>query len=421
MKSACRPVTWPIANRARQAAKPAAANAPRAFAAFDSPENPYFFVKLLGMIDFLNGFQSSDIFGLSLSNLISATAVALASYLVMSLVLRLAVRRRGKVAGHTANRLDDMVVEVLSGTHRWLLVVAALLIGLNMLDLDARWNERVSQLWFIAVALQLGVWLTRAIGIGLRRYEERHASPNMSQVSASAMLLSWSLRTLLWAVVLLGVLSNLGINITAFVASLGVGGIAVALAAQNILGDLFASLSIAVDKPFEIGDFIGVNNLSGTVQHIGLKSTRIRSLNGEQIVFSNTGLLKEVVKNYKRMEERRIVFKFGVTYDTTPEQAEAISGIVTRLVQSNPLLRFDRAHFVGFGENSLDYEVVYTVTDPAYGLYMDAQQALNLQLMRELSALGVSFSSPTRTVFIAPGSQASALTDTAPPEPSLRA
>ena len=373
------------------------------------------------MIDFLNDFQTREIFGLSLSNLASAIGVALGSYLFMTLALRLIVGRMEKVAKRSVNRVDYMVVEVLSGTHRWLLVLAALLIGLSMLDLDARWNARVSQLWFIAIALQLGVWLTRAIGIGLRRYEERHASPNMSQVSASAMLLSWSLRTLLWTVVLLGVLSNLGINITAFVASLGVGGIAVALAAQNILGDLFASLSIAVDKPFEIGDFIGVNNLSGTVQHIGLKSTRIRSLNGEQIVISNTGLLKEVVKNYKRMEERRIVFKFGVTYDTTPEQAEAISAIVKRLVEGNPLLRFDRAHFLGFGENSLDYEVVYIVKDPGYGLYMDAQQALNLQLMREFAALGVSFSSPTRKVFIAPGGKASSLTDTATLEPSFRA
>ncbi len=228
----------------------------------------------------------------------------------------------------------------------------------------------------------------------------------MTQAGASATLLSWALRTVLWAVVLLAVLSNVGVNITAFVASLGVGGIAVALAVQNILGDLFASLSIAVDKSFEVGDFIGIDSFVGTVQFIGLKTTRIRSLNGEQIIISNTDLLKQVVKNYKRMEERRIVFKFGVTYNTSPEQAEAIPQIVKRLVESNDMLRFDRAHFQGFGDSSLDYEVVYIVKEPDYNTYMDAQQTLNLQLMRELATLGVDFAFPTRTVYLVPGSDA---------------
>src|SRR5687767_11472009 len=162
----------------------------------------------------------------------------------------------------------------------------------------------------------------------------------MTQVSASAVLLSWSLRTVLWAVVLLAMLSNMGVNITAFVASLGVGGIAVALAVQNILGDLFASLSIAVDKPFEVGDFIVVGGVSGTVEHVGVKSTRIRALSGEQVVISNTDLLKQTVSNYKRLTQRRIVFKFGVTYDTTPEQAEAIPGLVKRIIEAQSKVRF---------------------------------------------------------------------------------
>ena len=228
----------------------------------------------------------------------------------------------------------------------------------------------------------------------------------MTQAGASATLMSWALRTVLWAVVLLAVLSNVGVNITAFVASLGVGGIAVALAVQNIPDDLFALLSIAVDKPFEVGDFIGIDSFVGTVQFIGLKSTRISSLNGEQIIISNTDLLKQVVKNYKRMEERRIVFKFGVTYSTTPEQAEAIPEIVRRLVEDNDKLRFDRARLQGFGDSSLDYEVAYIVKEPGYNTYMDAQQTLNLQLMRELAALGVDFAFPTRTVFLVPGSDA---------------
>ena len=228
----------------------------------------------------------------------------------------------------------------------------------------------------------------------------------MTQAGASATVMSWALRTVLRAVVLLAVLSNVGVNITAFVASLDMSGIAVALAVQSIPGDLFASLSIAMDKPFEVGNFIGIDSFVGTVQFIGLKSTRISSLNGEQIIISNTDLLKQVVKNYKRMEERRIVFKFGVTYSTTQEQAEAIPEIARRLVEDNDKLRFDRAHFQGFGDSSLDYEVVYIVKEPGYNTYMDAQQTLILQLMRELAALGVDFAFPTRTVFLVQGNDA---------------
>lgn len=360
------------------------------------------------MNDFLDWFETTTIFSLSLASLSLAIAATLISYLLMRIALHFSVGRMKKIAAQTTNRVDDTVVEVLGGSNRWLMLLAALLIGVGMLDLNDRWNARVGQLWFVAVALQLGLWLTRAIGIGLRRYQERHSTDGMTQAGASATLMSWALRTVLWTVVLLAVLSNVGVNITAFVASLGVGGIAVALAVQNILGDLFASLSIAVDKPFEVGDFIGIDSFVGTVQFIGLKTTRIRSLNGEQIIISNTDLLKQVVKNYKRMEERRIVFKFRVTYRTTPEQAEAIPEIVKRLVELNAALRFDRAHFQGFGDSSLDYEVVYIVKEPGYNAYMDAQQTLNLQLMRELAALGVDFAFPTRTVYLVPGSDAGA-------------
>lgn len=353
------------------------------------------------MTEFISRLESIEIYGIALTGIGLALVVALVSYLVISLVLNFAVSRMRKISQRTSNHVDDTVVEVLAATNRIFLMLAALLIGLSMLDLSDRWNARVSHLWFIALALQLGVWFTRAIAIGLRRYQERHSSAGMTQVSASTTLMSWSLRTLLWATVVLAILSNLGVNITAFVASLGVGGIAIALAVQNVLGDLFASLSIAVDKPFEVGDFIAFDSQVGTVQYIGLKTTRIRSLSGEQIIIGNTDLLKQIVKNFKRMTERRIVFKFGVTYDTTAEQAEAIPGIVKRIIEARENVRFDRAHFQGFGDSSLDFEAVYIVTDPSYLIYMDEQQAINLQLMRELAAIGVDFAFPTRTLHIA--------------------
>lgn len=350
---------------------------------------------------FLTWVQETTFAGIPLWSLLVAIAAATATYVAILVALYLITRRAKAWATQSQSGMAMTVVDVLEGTSRTLMLVVALLVGASLLDLPGRWESRLSQLWFVAVALQMGLWGMRAIGIGVRRYVQRHSSTGMTQVSASATLMSWGLRTLLWSVVLLAILSNVGVNITAFIASLGVGGIAVALAVQNILGDLFASLAIAVDKPFEVGDFVVVGSVSGTVQVIGLKTTRIRSLQGEQIVMSNTDLLKQTISNFRMLERRRIVFGFGVTYDTTPEQAEAIPGIVRKLIEAHPKLRFDRAHFKAFGASSLDYEVVYIVEDPAFSVYMDMQQALNLGLMRELKALGVEFAFPTRTVHIA--------------------
>ncbi len=211
-------------------------------------------------------------------------------------------------------------------------------------------------------------------------------------------MISGTLRVLLWVILLLAVLANMGVNITAFVASLGVGGVAVALAVQSILSDLFASLSIGLDKPFEVGDFVVFDPIAGTIERIGLKTTRIRALSGEQVVCSNTELLKNTIHNYKRMNERRIVFAFGLTYDAAPEKLKAVPEIVRAAVEAAGNARFDRAHFKAFGESSLDFEVVYIVMSPEFNVYMDIQQSINLFLMTEFSALGVEFAFPTRTL-----------------------
>ena len=350
----------------------------------------------------MEGLRATTVFGLSLVNLVAALVVALGAYLVVSLALRFALGRLTKIAERTTTRADDVIVEVLSGTSRWLVLLVARLFGVGLLDLTDRWAGRVSQLWFLAVALQMAMWANRLVTISLRRYAERHAVSSPNSVSAAATLMSWGVRTLLWSIVILAMLSNVGVNITAFVASLGVGGIAVALAAQNILGDLFASVAIAADKPFEVGDFIVFGGVAGSVEVVGIKTTRIRSIGGEQIVMSNTELLKQTVNNYKRLMQRRIVFSFGVTYDTTPDQAEEIPVVVQRIVESSKQLRFDRAHFKSFGDSSLVYEVVYIVLDPGYSTYMDEQQRVNVALMRALAARGIEFAFPTRTVHIVP-------------------
>ena len=373
---------------------------------------------------FMAWIQETTILGIPLWSLLVASAAAVATYVGIQIVLALLTGRARSWASQSQSGVATTVVDVLEGTSRLLMLVVALLVGANLLDLPGRWESRLSQLWFVAVALQMGLWGMRAIGIGVRHYLARHGSSGMTQVGASATLMSWGLRTLLWSVILLAILSNVGVNITAFIASLGVGGIAVALAVQNILGDLFASLSIAVDKPFQVGDFVVVGNVAGTVQMIGLKTTRIRSLQGEEVVMSNTDLLKQTISNYRPMRERRIVFTFGVAYDTPVDKVEAIAGVVQRVIQAQPQLRFDRAHFKALGASSLDFEAVYIVEDPAFNLYMDRQQAINLGLMREFEALGVQFAFPTSTVHIAsvpPGASAAGGTGPGGGGPAARA
>jgi small-conductance mechanosensitive channel len=304
----------------------------------------------MNTMSFIDWFRDAEVFGLSMGNAALAVAAALVVYIALTLALRLTLSRLSTISERTSTRADDVLVEILGGTNRWLIALVALLVGVGMLDLPDRWAARVSQLWFVALALQIALWANRGVTMALKRHAERHSGPAVQTTSAAATLISWGVRTLLWAVVLLAMLSNMGVNITAFVASLGVGGIAVALAVQNVLGDLFASVAIAVDKPFEVGDFIVFGSIAGTVELVGVKTTRIRSLGGEQIVMSNTELLKQTVSNYKRLRERRIVFGFGVTYATTPEQIEQVATTVKRVVEQSEKVRFDRAHFKAFGE-----------------------------------------------------------------------
>jgi small-conductance mechanosensitive channel len=207
-------------------------------------------------------------------------------------------------------------------------------------------------------------------------------------------------KLVLWLVILLLALDNLGVDITGLIAGLGIGGIAIALAVQNILGDLFASLSIVLDKPFVIGDFIIVDNYLGTMEYIGLKTTRLKSLSGEQLVFSNSDLLTSGIRNFKRMYERRVVFTIEVVYQTPVEKLAAIPKMIREIIEKQEHTRFDRAHFKEYGPSSLDYEIVYYVRKPEYNVYMDIQQAINLEIFRRFEQEGIEFAYPTQTLFI---------------------
>jgi len=338
-----------------------------------------------------NFFASLDI---TLPNALFALGAAIASYILMHGALILFRRRLGRLSEDRRHRTVAQVLnKTLARTGTLALLATAILIGLSVLDLPEPWNTRLGHLWFFTLGLQLAFFLHRAVKIGSRRYFLTHGRKPGGvdeQVTVAHTVVIWLLQTTVWVVFMLAMLSNLGINVTTFVASLGIGGVAIALAVQNILGDLFASMSIAVDKPFEVGDFVAVDKFSGTVEHVGLKTTRLRALSGEQIVIANAELLRQTVFNYKRMTTRRIVFALRASPDTPPALAAKVPGLLRDIIGKHDKLRFDRAHLKTVDQNWIEYEIVYTMLTADFDLYMDTQQAINLDIMAMFADQGIS-------------------------------
>ncbi|WP_245586259.1 mechanosensitive ion channel family protein [Solimonas soli] len=340
-----------------------------------------------------------EFLGNSLLRWLYAFIVAAAIVILVWAVRGLVVRRLGAIARRTTTSLDDSLIAVVRRTKLWLAGLPALLIASRSLVLPDKLDGGLARAAEIAVIVQLGLWLAALLDFWIARSRERAAAENPG-ATTSLGALAFVGKLVLWSMLTLVVLDNLGIDVTAMIAGLGVGGVAVALAVQNILGDLFASLSIVIDKPFVVGDFIIVDDYMGTVEHVGLKTTRLRSLGGEQLVFSNSDLLKSRLRNYKRMRERRVVFKFGILYETPVAKLEKIADQVREIVVAQPTVRFDRAHFASFGESSYDFEVVYWMLDPDFNKYMDTQQAINLAMVRKFEAEGIGFAYPTRMLHV---------------------
>ena len=328
-----------------------------------------------------------------------ALAVATAIVVVLALAKRYAVRFLERFAAQTSTKFDDAVLCAARVTRPFIMVVLGLYFGSQYLELPRKIELGLEKALIVALVLQGGLWIWALVKFWLERARARALAENPAAATGLAAV-GFIVRVLVWAIVLLMVLDNLGVNVTAMVAGLGIGGIAVALAVQNILGDLFASLSIVIDKPFVIGDFIVVDKEAGTVEYVGLKTTRIRSLSGEQVVISNGDLLKTRIHNFKLMRERRVVFTIGVRYETPVETLEKIPATVRAIVEARPKVRFERAHLKGFGNSSLDYEVVYWMLEPDFNLYMDVQQTINLELLRAFSGMGVDIAYPTHSIIV---------------------
>ena len=319
-----------------------------------------------------------------------AASVALLVFLAAWLARNLAAR----LLAHQA-----LAADVARATRLWLLAPLALYGGTLLLELPARLERLAEGVALVALVLQFALWATRLLSAWL---EQRAAVARGADAEAATTvtLLGFVGRVAVWTLALLLALDQLGLDVTALVAGLGIGGVAVALAVQNVLGDLFASAAIVLDKPFMVGDFIVVGEHAGTVEKVGLKTTRVRSLSGEQLVFPNAQLLNAQLRNFKRMNERRIAFDIGVSYETPLRKLRDLPGWLQAAVEAQPQVRFDRAHFKKLADFSLDFEVVYHVLSAEFNVYMDAQQAINLAIFEKLAREGVQFAYPTRTLYI---------------------
>ena len=303
-----------------------------------------------------------------------------------------------KWAAKSDTEIDDMVLKMIEKSLLPVLYYGMFYIGFMSLNLHGSLRKLINVLGIILLTY-LGIRTVIAViqfAINNIWFQKEKDVGVRSKIQG----LFPAIKVVIWGIGLIFLLDNLGFEINTLIAGLGIGGIAVALAAQAVLGDLFSYFCILFDRPFELGDFVILDQYLGTIEHIGIKTTRLRSLGGEQLVFSNTDLTNSRLRNYKRMYRRRIVFKFGVTYGTSLEKLKKIPGIVKDIIDNVEECTFDRAHFAAFGDFSLNFEVVYYVEVPDYTRYMDVQQVINFALKKEIEGIGAEFAFPTQTLYL---------------------
>jgi small-conductance mechanosensitive channel len=353
-----------------------------------------------------------------LGNTVEAWTLALVTFLVTFTVLPIArgfiASRRKRWIESGGGQLPDAIElagRLVVRTSRLFLSAVAIYLASRYLTFPAN-VERMLTIVIVALFwMQAGLWSMAAVRFTIERRRKRSEALD-AVLTSSIDIILFVAGLVVWTMVLLLALDNLGVEIKPLLAGLGIGGIAIALAVQTVLGDLLASLSIALDKPFTIGDFLSVDDFQGSVEHIGVKSTRLRSISGEQIVISNTDILKARVRNFGRMRERRAVFQIGVHYETPTDALAAIPAAIRSIVEAEPEVRFDRCHFLTFGDTALQFETVYIVKRADFNTYADIQQRINLAILGKLRSMSVQFAAPSRNVFYienpAPLSQSSA-------------
>jgi small-conductance mechanosensitive channel len=347
----------------------------------------------------IDGLLHQTVFHNMILEYLTAAGIFVAGLIVILVLERLFFYRFKEWALKTETLMDDFVVKAIEKRLLPLVLFGLFYLSIQILKLKpvlTKWIDAAGLLLLIIIGVR---FLLSIFDYSVSNYLLKRKDMSLSKQQAIKVIIP-VVKWIIWALAVIIILDNLGIKISALMAGLGIGGVAVALASQTVLGDVFHYFTIFLDRPFELGDFIVIGEFMGTVEHIGIKTTRIRSLGGEQLVFSNTDLSNSRVRNYKRMEQRRVLFKFNITYDTPLEQIREIPGVVRRIIESLEETLFDRAHFASYGDFALVFENAYYVLSSDFNRYMDIQQEINLNLMKEFRSRGISFAFPTQTLFV---------------------
>ena len=349
----------------------------------------------------MNEFLERTYYHNTVQDYLIALGIIVLGIIVVKIIKNIVFKTLERLSRKTETRFDDYVINSLERFGIPALYILVVFIGLNYLDFSEK-VENVLQIGLTVAVTFLAIRLISSTILSvlesyIRRSSEGTGDEKIKQLGGIMLIIN----IVVWAMGLIFLFDNLGYDVTAVIAGLGVGGIAIALAAQNILGDLFNYFVIFFDRPFEIGDFIIVDDKLGVVENIGIKTTRVKSLSGEQLVFSNSDLTNSRIHNYKRMQRRRVLFRVGVTYETSFENVKKIPQVLKEVVERQENITFDRAHFASYGDSSLDYEVVYYVLSSDYNMYMDIQQQINFGIFEEFEKMGVVIAYPTRTLWFA--------------------
>ncbi|MBK9096612.1 MAG: mechanosensitive ion channel [bacterium] len=343
-------------------------------------------------------FLNQTFWGNTFQAYIIAIGIFVAGIILIKILKKIVLYRLKKWAEKTETTLDDLLIKTIEKSLIPLLYYGVFYSAITSLTL----SEHASQIIEVASLFVLTFFIVRFISstimfmISYFIKRQERGEEKARQLRGMTVLIN----IFVWVIGIVFLMDNLGFDISAVIAGLGIGGIAIALAAQAILGDLFSYFVIFLDRPFEVGDFITVQDKVGTVEYTGIKTTRVRALTGEQLVFSNTDLTNSRIHNFKKMQERRVVFKLGVIYQTTAAQLEEIPKLVRGIIESHSDVRFDRGHFASYGDFSLNFEFVYFVSGSDYVKYMDTQQSINLKIYSEFEKRKIEFAYPTQTLFV---------------------
>jgi small-conductance mechanosensitive channel len=346
----------------------------------------------------MNEFLAREFYGNTVEHYLIALAIIVSTIVIVRLFKKRMLNQIKKWTEKTQTKLDDYLISGLEKFGLPLMHFIALYAGLSFLSFPENTDKIIGNVFTVIFTVYTVRMISSFIRLMLESLirSQEGGQEKLKQLNGIMLIIN----VVIWVIGLLFLFNNFGYNVTAIIAGLGIGGIAIALAAQNILGDLFNYFVIFFDRPFEVGDFITVDDKRGTVDHIGIKTTRLISVSGEQLAFSNSDLTKSRIHNFKRMNRRRVIFTLGVVYNTPHEKLQKIPHLLRTIITEQEQATFDRAHFASFGAYSLNFEVVYFVESADYIQYMNIQEAINLKIFKVFDEEKIEFAFPTQTVLV---------------------